>query len=70
MKRVTGLGGIFFKCKDPEKMRNWYQKHLGIDTDEYGTCFEWKQAEDAAKKGFTQWSLFSENTKYFEPSKA
>jgi predicted enzyme related to lactoylglutathione lyase len=69
MKRVTGLGGIFFKCKDPEKMRNWYQKHLGIDTDEYGTCFEWKQAEDAAKKGFTQWSLFSENTKYFEPSK-
>ena len=69
MKRVTGLGGIFFKCKDPEKMRNWYQKHLGIDTDEYGTCFEWKQAEDASKKGFTQWSLFSENTKYFEPSK-
>lgn len=69
MKRVTGLGGIFFKCKDPEKMRNWYQKHLGIDTDEYGTCFEWKQAEDTAKKGFTQWSLFSENTKYFEPSK-
>ena len=69
MKRVTALGGIFFKCKDPEKLRNWYQKHLGIDTDEYGTCFEWKQAEDTTKKGFTQWSPFSDNTKYFEPSK-
>ena len=69
MKRVTGIGGIFFKCKDPEKMRNWYQKHLGIDTDQYGTCFEWKQANDSSKKGFTQWSPFEENTKYFEPSK-
>lgn len=69
MKRVTGIGGIFFKCKDPEKMRNWYQQHLGIDTDEYGTCFEWKQADDSSKKGFTQWSPFSESTTYFEPSK-
>lgn len=69
MKRVTGIGGIFFKCQDPEKMRNWYQKHLGIDTDQYGTYFEWKQADDSSKKGFTQWSPFDENTKYFEPSK-
>ena len=69
MKRVTGLGGIFFKCKDPEKIRNWYRTHLGIDTDEYGSCFEWKQADDPTKKGFTQWSPFKENTTYFEPSK-
>jgi predicted enzyme related to lactoylglutathione lyase len=69
MKRVTGLGGIFFKCNDPEKMRNWYRDHLGIDTDQHGTCFEWKQSDDIASKGFTQWSPFAENTKYFEPSK-
>jgi predicted enzyme related to lactoylglutathione lyase len=69
MKRVTGLGGIFFKCNDPEKMRNWYRDHLGIDTDQHGTCFEWKQSDDISSKGFTQWSPFAENTKYFEPSK-
>lgn len=44
MKRVTGIGGIFFTCNDPNKTKDWYKKHLGLDTDEYGTCFEWKQA--------------------------
>ena len=70
MKRVSGIGGVFFKCKNPEKMRNWYQLHLGIDTDQYGSCFEWKQADDPEKKGFTQWSPMKENTNYFEPSKS
>ena len=69
MKRVTGIGGIFFKCKDPEQMRQWYKTHLGLNTDEYGTTFEWRQAEDNDKKGFTQWSPFKESTTYFEPSK-
>ncbi len=69
MKRVTGIGGIFFKCKDPQKMREWYQNHLGLNTNEYGTVFEWFQGADSTKKGFTQWSPFSETTKYFEPSK-
>jgi predicted enzyme related to lactoylglutathione lyase len=68
MKKVTGLGGIFFKCKDPGKMREWYKTHLGLDTDKYGTVFEWHQGADATRKGFTQWSPFSETTKYFEPS--
>ncbi|MGB8192752.1 MAG: VOC family protein [Chitinophagaceae bacterium] len=68
MKKVTGIGGIFFKCKDPNKIKAWYKEHLGLDTDEYGTNFEWRQADDSLKKGFTQWSPFSENTKYFEPS--
>lgn len=67
-KRITGIGGIFFKCKDPLKLREWYKKHLGFATDEYGTNFEWRQAEDNTKKGFTQWSPFKETTKYFEPS--
>lgn len=68
MKRVTGIGGIFFKCKDPGKVREWYKKHLGLNTNKYGTVFEWRQAADSSKKGFSQWSPFGEKTKYFEPS--
>jgi predicted enzyme related to lactoylglutathione lyase len=68
MKRVTGIGGIFFKCKDPNKMREWYKTHLGLNTNQYGTVFEWRQATDSTKKGFSQWSPFKETTKYFEPS--
>lgn len=68
LKRVTGIGGIFFKCKDAQKMRDWYKEHLGLNTNQYGAVFEWRQGEDTTKKGFTQWSPFSEKTKYFEPS--
>jgi predicted enzyme related to lactoylglutathione lyase len=68
LKRATGIGGIFFKCKDPKKVREWYQAHLGLNTNQYGTVFEWRQGADTSKKGFTQWSPFSEKTKYFEPS--
>src|SRR5215217_1832143 len=67
-KRVTGIGGIFFKCKDPKKMREWYQTHLGLITNEYGAVFEWRQGADTTKKGFTQWSPFAQTTKYFGPS--
>lgn len=68
MKKVTGIGGIFFKCKNPKKMNQWYKKHLGLNTDEYGTSFEWRLAKDGTKKGFTQWSPFDESTDYFQPS--
>jgi len=68
MKKVTGIGGIFFKCKDPNKMKEWYKTHLGFDTNEYGASFEWRQAADTTKKGSTQWSPLAETTKYFEPS--
>jgi len=68
MKRVTGIGGIFFKCKDPKKLREWYQVHLGLNTNQYGAVFEWHQGADSVRKGFTQWSTFKETTKYFEPS--
>ena len=67
-KRVTSIGGIFFKCKDPKQMREWYQTHLGLITSQYGAVFEWHQGADSTKKGFTQWSPFKETTKYFEPS--
>ena len=68
MKKVTGIGGIFFKCKDPKKMTEWYQKHLGLTTNPYGATFEWFEGADSTKKGQTQWTPFPETTKYFEPS--
>jgi predicted enzyme related to lactoylglutathione lyase len=68
MKKVTGIGGIFFKCHDPGKMNDWYKTHLGLNTNKYGAVFEWHQGEDSTKKGFTQWSPLNEKTKYFEPS--
>jgi len=68
MKRATSIGGIFFKCSDPDKMKKWYSKHLGLSTDKYGTSFEWRQADDPSKKGFLQWSPFKNDTTYFDPS--
>jgi predicted enzyme related to lactoylglutathione lyase len=71
MKKVTGIGGIFFKCKDPKATNEWYKTHLGFDTGPYGTSFEWQQIDASSgetKKGLTQWNPFGENTKYFEPS--
>src|SRR5882724_11290807 len=68
MKKVTGIGGVFFKCKDPNKIREWYKTHLGIDANQYGANFEWRRAEDPTKKGSTQWNPFAETTKFFDPS--
>lgn len=68
MKRVTGLGGIFFKCNDPEKIKDWYKTHLGLDTDPYGAKFDWRQDDNTAKKRYTLWTPFPDKTDYFEPS--
>ena len=68
MKKVTGIGGVFFKCKDPKKVTEWYQKNLGLNTNPYGATFEWYEGSDSTKKAQTQWTPFSETTKYFEPS--
>ncbi len=68
MKKVTGIGGIFFKCKDPKTMGEWYKANLGIDAGEYGASFEWYEAPDSTKKAMTQWTPFKETTKYFDPS--
>jgi predicted enzyme related to lactoylglutathione lyase len=64
MKKVTGIGGIFFKCKDPNKVKEWYKTHLGIDAGQYGASFEWYQTQ----KAHTQWNLNSETAKLYEPS--
>ncbi len=67
-KKVTGIGGIFFKCKNPEKLKEWYKINLGLNTNAYGAVFEWRQAIDTLKKGYSQWSPFKESTTYFSPS--
>src|SRR4051812_14451306 len=64
LKKVTGIGGIFFKCKDPKTLKAWYNTHLGLNTDDYGTNFVWYQGADSTKHGYTQWSPFKETTKY------
>ena len=56
-KRVTALGGIFFKCEEPQKLRDWYQQHLGLKTDPYGATFEWRNADEPETKGQTVWAL-------------
>lgn len=68
MKRVTGIGGIFFKSKDPKNITAWYEKHLGLNTNPYGAMFEWYEGHDNTKKGETQWAPFAETTNYFAPS--
>lgn len=67
--RVTGVGGVFFKSENPDGMKDWYKENLGLDTDQWGTNFEWYQGGDPSKKGFTQWSPFKGDTTHFEPSK-
>ncbi|MTI32165.1 VOC family protein [Xanthovirga aplysinae] len=68
-KKVTGVGGIFFKCQDPKKMKEWYGENLGLVTNEYGSLFEFRETDNPAQKGYLQWSPFSNKTTYFEPAK-
>jgi len=65
-KRVTGIGGVFFKTKDPDAVKSWYKTHLGFNTDQWGSTFWWKDKE--GKDCSTQWSPFKEDTDYFKPS--
>lgn len=51
MKRVTGIGGIFFKCNDPAKMKEWYKTHLGFSIEQYGTKFDWKDGHRYYQRG-------------------
>jgi predicted enzyme related to lactoylglutathione lyase len=67
-KKITGIGGIFFKCNNPEKIKTWYSYHLGLVTNEYGSVFEFRRTDKPEQKGYTVWSPFEEDTDYFEPS--
>jgi len=69
MKRVTGLGGIFFKARDAEKLRDWYAKHLGLPVEPWGGFqFHWRQDEAPDRRGHTVWSVFKGDSSYFAPS--
>jgi len=65
MAKVTGLGGVFFKCDDPKQQKEWYNRHLGIE----GYGFEWRHKDNPEKEGMTVFSPFKKETEYFNPSK-
>jgi predicted enzyme related to lactoylglutathione lyase len=67
-KKVTGIGGIFFKCQDPEKIKQWYGEHLGLVISDYGSVFEFRKSDQPEKKGYALWSPFEAGTDYFQPS--
>lgn len=70
MKRVTGIGGVFFKAKDPQALGDWYRTHLGLDVQEWGGCaFRWAD-DNIDGSGTTIWSPFRDDTTYFLPGTA
>jgi len=70
MKRVTGIGGVFFKAKDPKALGAWYRTHLGINVEEWGgAAFQWAD-DNPEGAGSTNWTMFKEDASYFAPSKS
>ena len=67
--KVTGIGGIFFKCEDPQKIKEWYRDNLGLAVDEHGSPFEFRNANRPEEINYLNWGPFSKDTKYFDPSK-
>src|SRR5512146_128601 len=72
MKRVTGIGGIFFKSENPDNLYAWYEKHLGIQrlSDGTSSTFEWREKQSPEEIGMTVWSIFPHKSKYFDPSRS
>jgi predicted enzyme related to lactoylglutathione lyase len=71
MKRVTGIGGIFFKAKDPEGMRAWYKTHLGVDVQDWGgAAFSWSGDDGKPTGGSTIWSISAMDSSTYAPSSA
>ncbi|MEL6864846.1 MAG: VOC family protein [Bacteroidota bacterium] len=66
--RVTGIGGIFFKCQDPQALKEWYRDHLGLVIDQYGSPFEFRNTHRPEEINYLQWSPFKKDTDYFQPS--
>jgi predicted enzyme related to lactoylglutathione lyase len=70
MRRVTGIGGVFFHAKDPVALRAWYKQHLGIDVSEWGASFDWTDEAGNPVKGTTAWSINTAGGDSFAPSKS
>jgi catechol 2,3-dioxygenase-like lactoylglutathione lyase family enzyme len=70
MKRVTGIGGVFFKCDDKAAQLEWYRERLGIDSLPWGgNIFLWRPDDAPEQRAYTVWSPFEASTSYFDPSK-
>ncbi len=70
MRRVTGIGGVFFTAKDPRALGEWYRDHLGMKVEGWGgVAFRWAE-DNKAGTGTTIWNPFKEDTGYFAPSTA
>lgn len=66
--RVTGIGGVFFKARNPAELREWYRRHLGVPIEEWGgAAFRWQSAENPSGTGTTVWSIFEPDTTTFGP---
>ena len=66
--KVTGIGGVFFRSKDPVAAREWYAKNLGLATNDWGSTFEFRNANRPDEINYLSWSPFAQDTKYFNPS--
>src|SRR5271168_4082056 len=65
MARITGIGGVFLRSKDPKALAKWYSEHLGMTLNDFGgALFPWSD-EGPAGTGMTTWSAFPADTKYF-----
>jgi predicted enzyme related to lactoylglutathione lyase len=72
-EKVTGIGGVFFKARDPRKLIEWYESHLGVQPMQKGetsVMFQWREKENPNRLGYTVWAIFPRETKYFDPSKS
>ncbi len=63
--RIVGIGGIFFKCENPDKTKNWYNEHLGIKTDDWGASFVSRKVNKPKENAYLQWSPFKDDSDYF-----
>ncbi len=71
MKRVTGIGGVFFKATDAVALRAWYKTHLGVDVQDWGgAAFRWTDVDGRPHAGTTVWNIAADTTDYFAPSSA
>lgn len=66
--KVTGIGGIFFFSDHPEETRQWYAKNLGLEVNEWGSSFEFRNANRPEEINYLQWSPFQTGSEYFRPS--
>ena len=66
--RILGIGGVFFKSANQQQMREWYRKHLGLADEGHGVMLSWREKDNPENEHVTVWTVFPDNSKYFEPA--